>query len=105
MHDLEGVDRAAMSALTGLLAGPATLHSGINTYETSIVRDTLERSDDFGLRVIESGEQVTYLQQGLPRIQIGDWFETGDVRLVVEYVHPTADDSLGMVDCRVAHSG
>lgn len=102
--NLADIDAKLMRGMKGMNVVDGTFHraSGGDPVDVVIAVDTLEISDEFGVKTIRSGARVTYLiSQTGGVVSLNDRFEDGTDRYVVEDKVPSRDPSMRVAHCRV----
>lgn len=96
------MDAAILRAMVGLDVFEATFHAqaGGDPVPSTVARDTLELTDEFGSRTIESGAAITYLRSQVGDPKLGDWWEFDGSRWVIENKSASQDSSMRVAQCR-----
>lgn len=69
--------------------------------ECVVTRDTLELQNEYGVSMVQSGARLGYLLPEVGQVSVGDWFEIGTTRFVVENRESSQDSGWRFVHCRV----
>ena len=102
MIDLESLDSVVLRSMRGLDVFDAVFvrQTGAEPVECVVARDTLELVDEFGVKAIHSGAEITYIRSEVGDPPIGSWFEFDGGKWVVEDKVSSQDSNMRAAHCR-----